>query len=169
MKFKVDTETFNWMVDELPGIISNLSNSDSASLTNMFSFITDSEVVSEIKEGNYAVILDMIDNLSNDESKINLGLDLGGLGIGDDARVDIVLDSTYGDASKKVLSLSATDIAFGDYSLGLDVIKLQVSLIEKPLDLISTLVLQKKIRSILILEAKLNLIIATMLKKDLVP
>ena len=122
MKFKVDTETVNWMVNELPGIINSLSGSDSnKSLTTMFSFLTESEVVEAIKDGDYAVILDMLDTLNNDESKINIGLALSGLGIGDDARVDIILNSTYGDENAKVLTLNASDIAFGDYSLGLNV------------------------------------------------
>ena len=121
MKFKIDTATINWLVSELPGVINGLSgDTSSSSLSSMFSFLTDSNVVSEIKNGNYAVILDMIDTLNNDNSKINLGLDLSGLNIGDNARVDLVLDSTYSEDAN-VLDLKVSNLAFGDYELNMNV------------------------------------------------
>lgn len=125
LKAKLDTETFNWIMNEMPSMINSLSEEDtnsaaaaaaSADDNGLFSFITNSEVVSAIKSGDYSAILDLISNISNDDEKMYLNLDLSGVGLGSDASVNLVLDSSKED-EHKVLSLTAENIEFGDYKL----------------------------------------------------
>lgn len=119
LKAKVETETFNWMLNELPGMISSLSGEEkSSSADSLFSFITDSDFVSGIKEGNYSVVLDMLSNISNDDEMIYLDLDLSSLGLGNNANVNLTLDSRVEEGlDNKVINLTANNIAFGDYEL----------------------------------------------------
>lgn len=119
LKAKLDTETFNWMLNELPEMFSSLSGDENdSSIENLFSFITDSDFISGIKDGDYSVVLDVLSNLSNDDEKIYLGLDLSSLGLGDDASIDLTLDSRYEEElDNKVLSLNIKNIAFGDFEL----------------------------------------------------
>ena len=121
MKFVIDTETVNWLINELPATISNLSgDSSSDTLGSLFSFVTDSEFVQGIKKGDYSVVLDLIDTLSNNNTTINLGLDLSSLGLGDEAKVNLTLDSSN-DENAKVLELSVNKLAFGDFELNMNV------------------------------------------------
>ena len=117
IKAKVDTQTINWLIDEMPSMFSNIGGSSSSSaLDSLFSFITDSTLVRGIKDGDYSVILDMLKTLENDNDKITIGLDLSTLGLGDNASVDIVLDSRVTD-SKKVLNLDINHVEFGSLEL----------------------------------------------------
>ena len=116
LKAKIETETMNWIIDELPGMIKEIGEADntSSALAGLFSFVTDSELVSAIKEGDYAAILDLLKDLRNDENTITLSLDLSKVGLGDDASVDLVLDSRM---DKKILNLDINDVKLGSVSL----------------------------------------------------
>ena len=117
IKAKVDTQTINWLVDEMPSMLSNMGgSSSSSSLTSLFSFITDSTLVRGIKDGDYSVVLDMLKTLRNDNDKITIGLDLSTLGLGNNASVDLVLDSRVED-SKKVLNLDINHVELGSLEL----------------------------------------------------
>ena len=104
----------------MPAMINSLSEDNGAKAASsdngLFSFITDSEVVSAIKNGDYSAILDLIKNISNDDEKLYLDLDLSGVGLGDNASVNLTLDSSN-EENHKVLSLTAENITFGSYKL----------------------------------------------------
>ena len=131
LKAKVETETFNWILDELPNEIKSLGDDvDMSSLTSTFNAITDSELITSIKEGDYSGILDVLETLKNDGEKIYVGLNLSSLGLGDDAKVDLVLDSydSYFDENldpnhpeeHKVLALSVKDVQVGGLNIDFD-------------------------------------------------
>ena len=118
MKLNIDTETMNWLMSELPGLISNLSGEkQNDTLETLSSFLTD-DLADAIKDGDYSFIIDMIKTLSNDEDSINLGIDLSKLGIGDNASVDLAINT---EAGEKTLDLDVHNLAFGDFTLDLDV------------------------------------------------
>ena len=120
LKAKVETETINWLVDELPDMFASLGdeNNDTttSALSSLFSFITDSELVRGVKTGDYSLILDLIKDLRNDEDKIELALDLSSLGLGDEAEVNLLLDSRTGE-SNKVLNIDIENITLGSLVL----------------------------------------------------
>ena len=116
LKAKIETETMNWIIDELPGMIKEIGEADntSAAIAGLFSFITDSELVTAIKEGDYSAILDLLKDLRNDENSISLALDLSKLGLGDDASVDLVLDSRM---DNKILNLNINNVKLGSLEM----------------------------------------------------
>ena len=122
MKAAIDTNTVNAIMEKVPNLLAAISGEDeNASLSTLFgSLLGDDGIGENLKKGDYSFVLDMLDNLSNDDSKINVGLDLSSLNIGEDARVDIVLDSSY-EENHNVLDVKARNIAFGNYALALDV------------------------------------------------
>ena len=99
MKLHVDTETMNWLMEEVPELISGLSDEDSDTLETLSAFLSD-ELVDSIKDGDYSFILKMIDKLSNDENGFELGVDLSNLGIGEQAYLDLKIKN---DASCKTV------------------------------------------------------------------
>ena len=111
MKAKIDTETINWIMDKVPEMVEDLSGEAKAT-DDLFSFITDSKLVTSIKAGDYSAILDVLKNISNDENCINVDLDLSSLGLGDDAQISLVLDSRTGE-SNKVLNVSLDNVSLG--------------------------------------------------------
>ena len=118
VKSKVETETMNWLIDEMPGMFSNIGGDENSSsmISGLFSFITDSSFVSGIKGGDYSVILDLLKTVKNTEKTIEIGLDLSSLGFGSDASVDLVLDSEVA-ANHKVLNLDINNIELGSLVL----------------------------------------------------
>lgn len=115
LKAKIETETMNWIIDELPGVIKDINpNEDGSAIKELFSFITESELVTSIKEGDYASIIDLIKDISNDENGINISLDLSKIGLGDDASVDLVLDSRI---DKKILNLDLNNVQMGSVKI----------------------------------------------------
>ena len=118
LKAKIDTETMNWLFDELPDMFKDVSDeaNTTSALTSIFSFITDSDLVKGIKEGDYAVVLDMLKDIQNDENGISLVLDLSSLGLGDNAEVSLVLDARTGEENK-ILNLDINDVELGSLKL----------------------------------------------------
>ncbi len=118
IKSKIDTETMNWIIDELPGMIANMSGegTDSDAIGELFSFITDSSFVSAVKGGDYSVILNLLKDVRNDENAISFDLDLSSMGLGENAEVSLALDSRLG-AQNKVLNLGVKDIEMGNFVL----------------------------------------------------
>ena len=118
VKSKVPTETMNWLIDEMPGMFANMSGDGSSEslLAGLFSFVTDSTFVKGIKDGDYSVVLDILKTLKNTEKTIEIGLDLSSLGFGDDAEVELVLDSEVGE-NHKVLNLGINNIEMGTFVL----------------------------------------------------
>ncbi len=118
VKSKIETETMNWLIDEMPGLFANMSGDGSSEslLTGLFSFVTDSTFIKGIKDGDYSVVLDILKTLKNTEKTIEIGLDLSSLGFGDNAEVELVLDSEVG-AAHKVLNLDINNIEMGAFVL----------------------------------------------------
>ena len=119
MKAKIDTETINWITEKVPEMVNDISG-DKKSTEDLFSFITDSKLVSSIKGGDYSAIFDIIKNISNDNNGINLALDLSSVGIGDNAQANIVLDSRVNE-DKKVLNLSLENVEFASFAFDANV------------------------------------------------
>ena len=118
VKSKVPTETMNWLIDEMPGMFANISGDGSSSslMSGLFSFITDSNFVKGIKNGDYSVVLDVLKTVKNTEKTIEIDLDLSSLGFGNAASVELVLDSEVG-ANHKVLNLDINNIEMGSFVL----------------------------------------------------
>ena len=117
MKIKIDTETMNWLVTELPEVISNLSGEESNDTLSTLSSFLSEDVASAIKDYDFSFIIDMITELSNDDSGVQLSLDLSSLGIGDNASVDLKINNN---TAESFLDLDVRDLAFGDFQLDLD-------------------------------------------------
>ena len=122
VKSKVETETMNWLIDEMPGMFSNIGGDENSSsmISGLFSFITDSSFVSGIKGGDYSVILDLLKTVKNTEKTIEIGLDLSSLGFGSNASVDLVLDSEVA-ANHKVLNLDINNVELGSLVLNAEI------------------------------------------------
>ena len=122
MKAAIDTTTMNWLIEELPTMISSFGGEDNMeSASSLFSFVTDSKFSQAIKSGDYSAIMPLISNLSNDESKVSFGLNLSTLGLGDKAKVELSLDSIAAgnpNNGSKAFSLSIKDIELGSVGLG---------------------------------------------------
>ncbi|MCR4910942.1 MAG: hypothetical protein K5925_00225 [Bacilli bacterium] len=117
VKAKLDAASVKWMIEELPGLFQKETNDNEEKTSELFSFVTDSEFVTAAKTGDFSGILDMLTTLSNDDKRINVGVDLSSLGF-DGTEISLVLDSTYSDENK-VLSLNTTDINLGNFALSL--------------------------------------------------
>ena len=122
VKSKVPTETMNWLIDEMPDMIADMSGDGGSEslLTGLFSFVTDSRFVKGIKDGDYSVVLDLLKTVKNTEKTIEIDLDLSSLGFGDNAEVELVLDSELG-ANHKVLNLDISNIEMGAFVLNANI------------------------------------------------
>ena len=122
VKSKVETETMNWLIDEMPGMFSNIGGDENSSsmISGLFSFITESSFVNGIKGGDYSVVLDLLKTVKNTEKTIEIGLDLSSLGFGNNASVELVLDSEVA-ANHKVLNLDINNIELGSLVLNAEI------------------------------------------------
>lgn len=135
LKAKVDTKTINWMIEKLPSAIDDISagvqsiiarfsnrtyvpGDENSSTEGFFDFITSSELVTAIKEGEYAPILDVITRISNNSTVgvINVDLALASLGFGADSAVSLTLDARDGDEIT-VMSLTASNVRIHSVTL----------------------------------------------------
>ena len=112
LKARIDTETTNWLFKEMPDMVAGVDDIDTSALEGLFDFISDSALVKGIKEGDYSVILDLIKELKNDSSTITLGLDLSSIGLGDNASLDLMLNSRTGE-DDRVLNLDLNNVELG--------------------------------------------------------
>ena len=117
VKAKLDAASVKWMIEELPGLFQKETNDNEEKTSELFSFVTDSDFVKAAKTGDFSGILDMLTTLSNDDKRINVGVDLSSLGF-EGTEINLVLDSTYSDENK-VLTLNTTDINLGNFALSL--------------------------------------------------
>ena len=143
LKAKVDTNTINWLIKELPSAINDIKGEIENIIARfidktyvpgdideeakgLFDFITSSDLVTAIKEGEYAPILDLITRFSNNATLgvINLDLSLKPLGFGNNATISLVLDSRYPEPGQPdeytVLHLDARNIELGSIKLDFD-------------------------------------------------
>ena len=106
------------IIDELPGMFKDVSDNENttAALAKIFSFITDSDLVKGINDKDYSVVLDLLKDIRNDENGIELVLDLSSIGLGDNAEVDLVLDSRTGEENK-ILNLDISNVEIGSLKL----------------------------------------------------
>lgn len=117
IRAKIETETMNWIIDELPGMFANIGgDNNSSSLSSLFSFITDSSFITSINSGDYSSILNLIDDIKNDDETISIDLDLSSIGLGDNAEVNLLLDSRITEANR-VLNLDINNIELGSLKL----------------------------------------------------
>ena len=118
MKLKLDVETMNWLMNELPDVISNLSGEDNnKTLESLLDFLSD-DLADAIKDGDYSFILNMIKTLKNTNDTIELDIDLSVLGIGDNAEVSVVINNN---PALPTLDLDVTGLKFGNFTLDLNV------------------------------------------------
>lgn len=127
IKAKVEAETINWLIDKAPEMLATLATDETTTQEeaetaedSLFSFITDSTFVKGIKNGNYSVIMGLIKNISNDNEKINLDIDLSSIGLGNNSSIGIVLDGSM-DSNKEIITVKAENIEFGSFNVGLEV------------------------------------------------
>ncbi len=133
IKAKVETETFNWILDEMPNEIKELtSDMDMSALSGLLTDITESDLITSVKAGDYSAILDVLEDLSNDSEKIYVVLNLSSLGLGNNAKVRLTLDS-YDSAfdenydpnhveEHKVLDLEVENVELGDFNINLSLV-----------------------------------------------
>ena len=119
MKAKIDTETINWVMNEVPDMVSDLTG-DIEATDDLFSFVTDSELVSGVKSGDYSKILNLLQSISNDDNGISINLDLSTLGLGNNASASVVLDSRT-EASSKTIDLSLDNVEVGSLSFDAEI------------------------------------------------
>lgn len=116
IKTIMDMETLNYVIDKVSVLIEGKPEETirkavrgETKETGLFDFITSSELVTAIKSGVYDGILDVIENISNSETGINLKLNLSSLGLGENAKVE--LDVACGDNGEMgVIGINCSDI-----------------------------------------------------------
>jgi len=111
MKLKMDTETFNRIMDKVPDVVESAGGDTSTqSVSKLTDFLTD-DLASAVEKGDYSFILDILETFENDENGIRLGLDLSQLGIGENARVDVELlnDARYPNFNDLLTDPNKTD------------------------------------------------------------
>lgn len=121
MKAKVDVSTINFLIDEIPELIDSLSpeNPDvEEDEDGLFDFITSSDLINAIHDGQYDAILGMIETLKSTEKTIEIAVNLSSLGFGNNARVNLVLDaSTSEENASKVLGIDIEHAMIGELEL----------------------------------------------------
>ena len=119
MRAKISTSTVSSVLAKVPTLIETIGGDENKEKTNeLFSFITSSELVTAIKDGRYDGILDVLETLRNDNKTITLGLNLSSLGLGENAKVTLVLDASN-DANARVLNLDVNGVELGTANLDL--------------------------------------------------
>lgn len=116
MKAKITKNTVSSIIGKLPNIIAlaTPNNTDAQKVedasNDLFSFITDSDLLKAIKSGDYSAIIDLIADLSSDEGLINLTLSLKSLGLGNSSLVTLVFDANE---NHSVLNIDIKNIQIG--------------------------------------------------------
>ena len=117
MRASIDTATVQKIIEKVPAMMEAVvgeENEEKAS--SLFSAITDSELVTAIKDGDYSGILNVLHSVTNDDDTISLELNLSTLGLGNNSRVTIVLDSR---SENKILNVTASNIELETVELNL--------------------------------------------------
>ncbi len=145
MKAVVESDTINWLISDMPNLINDTIKSlgvnlDSSKLSSSFDFITDSTVVSSLKEGDYSKILNILKTLKSTsedhiyetevdneikvqtitEGQILVELDLSILGLGENALVKVILDSSR-KQDAHVLDVEVNNLEMGDVEINFNV------------------------------------------------
>lgn len=129
MRAKISNQTLSEILDTVPNLVSAIEglsedvpedDIEKAS-DDIFGFITSSELVKGIKNNDFSGILDCIKRMTNDGSKIYLDLDLSTIGLGDNAEVNLVLDSSR-EETAKVLSLNVKDVVVSSVEINLSIV-----------------------------------------------
>lgn len=97
MKLSMDSSTFN----ELLGLFGDSSDAASV-MEGALSFLSDSELMKEIRKGRYQDVVGMISKISTSSDRIEMNLDLSSLGLGEEASLSVALDANDGAVSKAV-------------------------------------------------------------------
>lgn len=121
MRAKATTETLNNIISKIPTMMESLGSGVNDKINLLFSFLTDSELVSAIKEGKYDGILDVLKTITNTENTIELVLDLSSIGLGDNAEVSLTLAAKSSEevTPSKVLDIEGSGIEIGEANLSL--------------------------------------------------
>lgn len=126
MRAKINNETLSEIIEAVPNLVSAIEGlkeevpeEDIAEASDgIFDFITSSELVKGIKNNDFSGILDVIKSIRNDGNKIYLDLDLSSLGLGDNAVVNLVLNSQK-DEDAKVLSLDIKNVVISSVEINM--------------------------------------------------
>jgi len=127
MRAKIDNSTISSIAKKVPDMLGALAKNKVSNSVysktalreatdDLFSFITSSELVDAIKNGDYSGIIDVIKDIRNDDSSISIKLDLSSLGLGDMAEVSLELDASESESSK-VISLDVSNVEIGQANL----------------------------------------------------
>ena len=112
MKLYFDTKTINWMLNELPGLLDNLSEDEGTDTIETLSKFLSEDLVDAISNYDFSFILDMLKTLRNDETGFELGIDLSALNLGSESSVTIRVNNdvdyftNYFDLADIILTLN---------------------------------------------------------------
>jgi len=115
LKLEMEQTTMDEMIARIEEATSESSASsvDLSEFESLFSFITESEVVKAIGEGHYQAVVNMVDDLKvEDDGTVIAGLDLSGLGLGEDAAITVTASSVSGE---KLLTVDIAKVAISDF------------------------------------------------------
>lgn len=114
-KVSMDTMTMDALMGKVKDSIGSSASSsfDAKKLSGLFSFVTDSEVMKAISSGHYQAVVNMIDDLKTSNDKIVAGINLSGLGLGENAKVVATVDG-LSEANSKLLKVEIQNIALSD-------------------------------------------------------
>ena len=128
MRAKINNETLSQLLDSTPNLVSaieglseELPEDDIEEASDeIFAFITDSALVKGIKNNDFSGILDVLKSIRNDDNKIYLDLDLSPLGLGNNAEVNLVLNSSR-EEGQKVLSIDVKNVVISSVEINVNV------------------------------------------------
>lgn len=113
-KVSMDAMTMDALMGKVKESMGSSSSSfDVKKLSGLFSFVTDSVVMKSIASGHYQAVINMIDDLETSNDKIVAGINLSGLGFGENAKVVATVDGLDA-ASSKLLKVEIQNIALSD-------------------------------------------------------
>lgn len=127
MKAKISNSTLSELLDTVPNLVDAIGNLKTSNKTeeeiaeasdDMFEFVTSSPFVKGVKNNDFSGIIDMIKNISNDNEKIYVDIDLSSLGLGNDAEVNLVLNSSR-EEGQKIITLDVSNVVLSTVEINL--------------------------------------------------
>ncbi len=108
--FKASLNTTS--IGELIGKVQDdMGDADASSLASLADFITENDLIKEIKDGHYQGVIELIKDVQCEDNKIEVSVSLDDLGLGSDSEVVIVLD-----AQSTATSLASVEIKKAEFS-----------------------------------------------------
>ena len=115
MRAAVSVDTINALLDALPEAAEEVTGEevDEEATSSLFSFITESELVTDIKDGKYDGVLELLNSIQAVDGTIVVDINLAPLGFGDNANVVLTLDSSL-EANHHVLNVEINNAKIGE-------------------------------------------------------